>query len=440
MALDLAAINPLLKDTYEDYVSELVHTETTALDLFAEGEVESADGRRVIIPAHLRRDHAGIGYVGEGRTLPTPSAEQAGFFTIPFRKSVARFQMTKESIDQAQTSRGSFVRTLSYVMDHVVENLVDIRNKAMCHYGADVLGRVDGAPGASATSIKVKDPGGVAMAANVLNGSRFFQVGQIVAALRAGALVASTPLTVAQITDGAQTQPYNYVKVAANGATLADNDILVRAGATTITDPADTSYLQPPMGLLGMIDDGTYVSDYFGVSRTTWDVAKSYVFTGVGALSSDIIQQGIDVAYARGRGRISKFLCEQAVRRQLIALREGDVRYSGDFGADATKLTLDAASAAGKLGSTIEWGAVPVLVDYNFPYGILLGFDDSTAIRYTVVPGKFEDWGGSVLLPAGNTHVATGLFYIYDNFFLDAPNKCVRWDGIDVSVTNIHVE
>jgi hypothetical protein len=194
------------------------------------------------------------------------------------------------------------------------------------------------------------------------------------------------------------------------------------------------------MGLLGMIDDGTYVSDYFGVSRTTWDVAKSYVFTGVGALSSDIIQQGIDVAYARGRGRISKFLCEQAVRRQLIALREGDVRYSGDFGADATKLTLDAASAAGKLGSTIEWGAVPVLVDYNFPYGILLGFDDSTAIRYTVVPGKFEDWGGSVLLPAGNTHVATGLFYIYDNFFLDAPNKCVRWDGIDVSVTNIHVE
>jgi hypothetical protein len=79
-------------------------------------------------------------------------------------------------------------------------------------------------------------------------------------------------------------------------------------------------------------------------------------------------------------------------------------------------------------------------VDYNFPYGVLLGVDDSPLVRYTVVPGKFEDWGGSVLLPAANTHTATGLFYIYDNFFNDAPNKQVRWDGIDVTVVNIHVE
>ena len=83
---------------------------------------------------------------------------------------------------------------------------------------------------------------------------------------------------------------------------------------------------------------------------------------------------------------------------------------------------------------------IPILVDYNFPYGVLLGIDDSTLVRYTVVPGKFEDWGGSVLLPSASTHVATGLFYIYDNFFLDAPNKCIRFDGIDVNVTNIHVE
>ena len=131
MTMDLAAINPLLKDEYEDYVSELVHTETVALDLFTEGENESADGRRVIIPAHVRRDHAGVMFVGEGRQLPTPAAEQSEFFTIPYRKSAARFQITKEAVDQAQTSRGSFVRTLSFIMDHLVENLTDIRNKAI---------------------------------------------------------------------------------------------------------------------------------------------------------------------------------------------------------------------------------------------------------------------------------------------------------------------
>ena len=46
MAMDLAAINPLLKDEYEDYVAEMVHTETVALDLFTDGDMTSADGRR----------------------------------------------------------------------------------------------------------------------------------------------------------------------------------------------------------------------------------------------------------------------------------------------------------------------------------------------------------------------------------------------------------
>jgi hypothetical protein len=436
MAMDLAAINPLLKDEYEDYVAELVHTETTALDLFTEGDTESADGRRVIIPAHLRRDHAGVGFVGEGRQLPTPAAEQSAFYTIPFRKSAARFQITKEAIDQAQTNRGSFVRTLSYIMDHLVENLVDIRNKAMCHYGADVLALATG-NAANATTIGVDSPGGVALPTGVTNGSRFLQVGQIIAAIRNGAVLTGTPLTVTGIAPAGN---FANITVGTNTADLDDNDILVRAGSNTITDPADTSWYQAPMGLLGMVDDGTYVMDYFGISRATWDVVKSYVFPGVGSLSSDILQQGIDVAYSRGRGRLSKFVCEQAVRRAYLMLREGDVRYDLGVSGGNGNLNPDAGTRAGQLGKTVTWSGIEILVDYNFPYGIMLGLDDTTLVRYTVVPGKFEDWGGSVLLPAAGTHTATGLFYIYDNFFLDAPNKCVRWDGIDVTVTNIHVE
>jgi len=433
--MDLSSINPLLKDEYEDYIVELVHTETVALDLFTDGDTSTADGRRVILPAHLRRDHAGIGFVGEGRQLPTPAAEQSGFFTIPFRKSAARFQITKESIDQAQTNRGSFVRTLSFIMDHLVENLVDIRNKAMCHYGADILGYVNGNPDANATTITVDTPGGVVLPTGVTNGTRFFQVGQIVAGITSGALVTNSPVTIAAV---APSGNYANLTLAANTANFADNDVLVRAHATGITDLADTSWYQAPMGLLGMVDDGTYVMDYFGLNRGTWDALKSYVFSSVGALSSDILQQGIDVAYARGRGQISKFVCEQAVRRQIIALREGDVRYN--VGPGGELVNPDGASKAFRRGQTITWGEVPILVDYNFPYGMLLGLDTNTLVKYSVVPGKFEDWGGSVLVPAAQTHTATGLFYMVDNFFLDAPNKCVRWDGIDVTVNNVHVE
>lgn len=432
MAMDLSAINPLLKDELEDYVAEQVHTETTALDLFTDGDMESADGRRVLLPAHLRRDHAGIGFVGEGRQLPTPTSEQSGTFTIPFRKSAARFQVTKEAIDQAQTNRGSFTRTLSYIMDHLVENLVDIRNKAMCHYGADVLGYANGSFSANATALTVDTPGGVVLPTGVTNGTRFFQIGQYIAAVRAGAIISNGVL---QVTAVAPAGNYANLTVAANSADVDDNDIFVRAHSSTVTDLADTSYYMAPMGLLGHIDDGTYVNDYFGLARSTWDVLKSYVFTSVGALSSDILQQGIDVAYARGRGKIGRFLCEQAVRRQILALREGDVRYDG-----SGSVNPDAGSKMGQYGKTITWSTMPIEVDYNFPYGMLLGIDNSGFTKYSVVPGKFEDWGGSVLLPAAQTHTATGLFYLMDNFFNDSPNKSVRWDGIDVTVNNIHVE
>lgn len=430
MPMDLAAINPLLKDEYEDYVSELVHTETTALDLFTEGDTESADGRRVILPAHVRRDHAGVGFVGEGRQLPTAASEQAEFFVIPFRKSAARFQITKEAVDQAQTSRGSFVRTLSYIMDHLVENLTDVRNKAMCHFGSDILA-VANATLSSTTAWTVKSPGGVTLPTGVTNATRFLQVGQNVGVIRAGALLSNGVVSVTALSSS----DYSALTVSTNTASVLNNDLLVRAGSSTITDGLDTSYLQAPMGLLGMVDDGTYVQNYFNISRTQWDVAKSYVFPTVGALSSDILQQGIDVAYSRGRGHIRKFLCEQAVRRQILALREGDVRYEG-----SGSVNPDAGSKMGSVGKTITWSEIPIEVDYNFPYGVLLGADPSTYVRYTVVPGKFEDWGGSVLLPSSTTHQATGLFYIYDNFFCDAPNKNVRWDGIDVTVNNIHVE
>lgn len=430
--MDLSAINPLLKDDYQDYVAELVHTDTAALDLFTEGDIESADGRRVIVPAHLRRDHASVGFVGEGRQLPTPSAEQSAFYTIPFRKSAARFQLTKESVDQAETSRGSFTRTLSYVMDHLVDNLVDVRNKAMCHYGADILGFVNGNPAANASLVTVDTPGGIVMPTGVSNGSRFFQVGQIIAAIRAGAIVANTPLTVSGIAPAAN---FNNINVATNTADLADNDVLVRASITTATDIADTSWYQAPMGLLGMVDDGTYVLDYFGINRATWDVAKSYVFSSTGPLSSDILQQGVDVAYARGRGKIEVLFCEPAVRRAYLALREGDARFEG-----GGNLNPDAGTRAGHLGRTVTWSEIPLNVDYNFPYGIMLGLDKSGLIHYSLVSGKFEDWGGSVLLPSTSAHTATGMFYIYDNFFNDAPNKSVRWDGIDVNVVNIHVE
>lgn len=428
MPQTLSNADAAFRDIGAPYIVSQINYKTTALDLAQEGESEVADGRRARITTHIRRNQ-GVKTTPEGRILPTAGNQNYLVLYVPYVDTTGRINMTVQVIDQSESNRGAFLNMAMEEMDGLIRDIVQYRNEQVVGFGSGILCRVNGNPAANAVSVDVDDPGGLTQATN---GTRFLSPGQIVAAVRANALVANTPLTVDSITDS------DTVVFQANTADLADNDVLVRAAATTVTQVEDTDFNAPTMGLMGMVDDGGLVNQYFGANRTSYPILQSRVVANAGAISGDLIQREIDVAEQRGQGNITAHMMHHSTRRAYLAAMEGDRRYTGldlrnpDAGTKAAQVVK---------GEYVAFGRVPIREEKHFPYGTWMGLDTSSFLRFMSVEGRWEDRMGSILQldTAGSTHSFTALFYMRDNFVMQRPNSCFRIDGLTTSVVALNL-
>ena len=219
--------------------------------------------------------------------------------------------------------------------------------------------------------------------------------------------------------------------------TWTDNDYVVRFLTTGATSVTDTSFGKEIMGLLGLVDDGTYVNTLHNINRTTYPIFSSKVLTSVGALSADVIQRAIDVASEVGDGEISDLLMHHSVRRAYLALMESDRRYiSGDLSKP------DAGTVAAKRGS-LAFGGIPITEEKYCPYGIIFALDKSGFKRWSLTNGEWMDEDGSVLTRVGTGSSASDAFEatyrLWDNMSNDYPNRSARLDGVTATVVVVQV-
>lgn len=430
MAQNLSNFDAALRDVAAPYIVSQLQYKTKLLDLAQEGESEIADGRRAQVTLHIRQNWSGVKSTPEGRRLPTAGNQGYVPMIIPYVDTTGRIQLSVQVIDQSENNRGAWVNALMEEMDGLIRVMAQYRNQQMNGFGSGILAYLNGNPAANATSITLDNPGGFTQATN---GTRFFHPGLIVAGIRAGVLVANSPVTITDITNSTD------VTLATNTADFADNDILVAAAATGITDVADTDYYATIMGICGMIDDGTLNNQYFGLNRNTYPVLKSRVVSSAGAISADLIQRELDVAEQKGDGDIAVHLMHHSTRRAYLAVMEGDRRYSG-----ANLMSPDLGTKAAKIakGAKVTFGDVPILEEKHFPYGTWIGLDPDGLMRFTKVDGRWEDRQGSVLQldTSGNTHQFTALFYMRDNFAHVRPNASFRLDGLTTTVVALNLD
>lgn len=428
MPQNLSNFDAALRDVAAPYVVSQINYKTVALDLAQEGESEVADGRRARVTLHVRRN-PGVKTTPEGRTLPTAGQQQYLPMYVPYVDTTGRINLTVQVIDQSESNRGAFVNALMEEMDGLVRDVVQYRNEMICGYGSGIVCRVNGNPAANATSVDVDDPGGFTQSTN---GTRFIMPGMILAAVRSNAIVANTPLTVDSVTDS------DTVVFATNTADLADNDILVRAASTSVTNVEDTDHNAPIMGIPGMVDDGTLVNQYFGINRSSYPIMQARVVANAGAISADLIQREIDVAEQRGQGNVAVHLMHHSTRRAYLTVMEGDRRYTG---ADLRNPDAGTKAAQVQKGQYVAFGGVPIREEKHFPYGMWLGLDNSSFMRFVSVEGRWEDRQGSILQldTANATHTFVALFYMRDNFAMTRPNSCFRLDGLTTSVVALNL-
>jgi hypothetical protein len=420
----------LLKEDYGVGLKNQLADETPVLDLFEREDNAVWEGREHVEAVHVNRNR-GVYASAEGGARPTAGNQQVENLRIPIRYIHGSISITTQLIKASKSNKGSFARGMQLEMDRLLDDLRMQRLYYIWHDGRGVRALAQGTPGTD-TVMELDAPGGVAGADH---GTRYLNVGdQIVAinpatgALRAGGTrritavnAAGTACTVSAAIDTA----------------WADNDFIVHAyGADASVTIGNTEWQHPPMGFLGMIDNGTFVNTYFNLSRTAFPILQSVDINSVGGLSADILQRAADVTLQVGSAKIAYHLTHPDTRRAYLTIMENDRRYMGP-----ALRNPDAGTVAFKGGynSGLAFGEVPIMVDPHCPFGMWFGFDNRSATRFVMSDGEWADEDGAVLRAATAVDTWDATYRIYDNFALLRPNQSFRLRAISNTYVVAHI-
>lgn len=427
MPQDTSAFDAVLKEVYEGGIRDLIPTKVKVLNWFEKRPAHQWGGRYVTYPSRVARNE-GSGWGSELGNIPTAGRQRYADFRIPMRYMYGRAAFSTQVMKASQGSQNAFAPAMRSEMDGLIKDMQANRGRAIMGDGRGILALQNGA---AAAALPVDAPAGVAGATN---GGRFFNENMVVGFVipASGALRASSNRTVQSVNSTGTT-----VTLDSSPTNGTDNDYIVRIAQTGSTDVSDSSYAKETMGLLGHVDDGTYVSTYHGLNRTTYPILQSTVIGSVGALSADVMQRAIDVADQVGDGETTDIVMHHSVRRAYIAVDNDLRRYQGQ---DLSK--PDIGTVAAKKGQ-LSFGGIPITEERYCPYGMIFGIDRSTMVRFVEVEGEWMNEDGSILQRIGTGSTMQDAFEcvyrIWDETHCEKPNCNWRLDAVSATIAVAHV-
>lgn len=426
MPQTISGFDAVLKEIYAKRVIDILNSKVLAWMLFHK-ETGSWEGRRVRYPINLGRNE-GVMATSESGTLPDAGSQTNVETQIPIRYIHGRIQLSAQVIKHSRSNKGSFVRAMDQEMTGLIRDMKNELNRSMFGWGLGALCLVNGDPG-TGTTITVDAPGGVAGATL---GNRFIRPNMNIAFVNPsdGSLRAGGARAVSSVAAGGTT----FVIGAAVDTAVADNDYVVRAAKSSTAVIGDTAYNLEPVGLLGLVDDTTYLTTLNNINRSTYPIWQSTVISSVGPLSADVLQRGLDVADQRGEGEIDYFLTHHSVRRAYLTLTEADRHYGG-----GDLKNPDAGTIAAKM-KDVTFGDIKWRVEKFAPFGILFGIDTSYFTRWVEVEGEWADDDGTILMRITDVDAYEARYRVWENYSNDRPAACVRWDGIDTTIAVAHLD
>ena len=433
MAGELGTWNAVLKTIHEKkIISQLNRKQQFANDLFNKETELPYQGKKISWPVEVQGTES-VGFVAEMGTIPDAGNPVIIEATVPISYTYGRIQLSKQSMSASRQSKGAYKRIMDVHMSGLVRDIAHKREFALWHDGTGKLALMSGTGGAT---WELKGPGGVGTATT--NANRYINPNMLLAVVRdtdsdgvADTFVGARRVTSIN-TDGTDITP-------SSSLTTVDGDWVVWAANTTGTSIVNTTSANKALpGLLALVDDNTYVTTLQGINRNTYPQFRSRVFAATGAVSADIIQQGLDVAdQLSGGDGVMKLACHHSVRRAILRVMEGDRRYTME---NLMKPQMGTAAAKAPSKAKITFGGIEIHESYAAPYGILFGLSDSAGFtRWVEEEGQWADEDGSVLRWVDNVDAFQAYYRIFDTQTIDRPNTCVRWDGITADVIAIHI-
>jgi hypothetical protein len=415
---DTTALSGLAKDVFEQGVSEGVNNQFPLSKEFPVEQVEWKGGLGTKFTHHFGRNTSPF-FSGEDSAYPVAGHQTHAQGRVDMKKLIARIRMTEEAMDDLVSSEASFKNGM---VDEKTRLVDDISRREEHALGMDGRGILALQNGATAAVLPVDSPGNIS-GSNF--GNRFIDIGMFLAAVNpaSGALRTNVRQVTAVSSDGTTV-------TLSSDPTWTDNDQIVMAASTSVTDIQDTAYEKAFWGLPALIDDGTNRDNYFGISRSVTPSLQSYVVASVGALSLDVAQRTCDVVYEKLGGVINLILMHHSVRREYIKLLDADRRYSG-----SDLQAPDGGTKAMKQGD-LTVGSIPIkaIRTIGLAQVYFLDTKKSGFKRYVAEPGKFMDRDGLVWIRDGSganaRHAYEATYFCRKQYFAKNPGLDARWDGV----------
>ena len=435
MGQTLTAFDAALKDVYGPRIEEQLNKVNPLAEWIDENDSSDWTGRQVTFPIHVSRNE-GVGASAEGDPLPAAGQQGYAQVKIPEKFNYGRIELTGQVIKSSLQSKGAFTRAMESEVKGLVTDLANERERQAFGAGNGVLGLFAGAQSTTdSATFTIDSPYGVTP---TTNGARFIARNAFYAVITTGTTTVEGTFTCGSTISS--TGGYIVASAYSTGVTFSDNAYIVRNKQVTgiTVAGAHNSLNNEPMGLLGLIDDGTYVNTLSNINRTTYPIFKSTVLTINGALSLDAIQRGIDASDELGGGDFGSngvFFTGYDTRREYLKLLQPDRRYSG---ADLASPDGGTKKAALKRGGEITYGDRPWRVSKKAPYGILFGMLKGSVTRYIHVRGEWADEDERIFRNVAGYDKWEAFYRIFDNYHADRPNECFRLDGITTTVQVLH--
>lgn len=423
--IDRTLADEILKEVYGDSVSDQLNSETRILNRFEKTKTARWTGRQFIEALRIGRNH-GSKAAAESGLLPVAGRQDYDNLQIPMKRCYGTIQVTGPFMAEVR-DEGAFVDGVAAEIEGLVKDMQEDAERMMWGFGQGTLALVNEDNTGGNTTFAVDAPGGVAGA---VNGARFIAPG-MVCAFHVAAPTNNTPLVVRTIT-----------AVSADGlditvdATVDETEAPINGKITrgvTRNGTLEGSWELEPMGLIGMIDDGTFVSTFHGLDRTAVPIFKSNVFASVGNLDEIIFHRGFDFADEDAGVSPDWLMCHHSVHRSYISQLLPDRRFSGD---QANR--PDGGIVGGGVKKELTWSDSPIEKHRYAPYGSFYAVDSSVCKRYASEEGKWIDEDGAILRKVDGKDDFEAHYRRFVNFSVMQSNSSFVLKGINATVDAVN--
>lgn len=296
----MTGLNDILKNVYEPALNNNIVQESELWDLLVEQEgfevSEGPDGKQINL-GHIFAGAGGVGYIGEDDYLPTPSTPVIKQSNITIKQAGGVVELSGRTLRRVKEGPAAFANWADEALPMLAQRIAFHKDRALVGAGNGILFKVtQSSP--SGTGDTIGSAYGISGLENavytVLEGDNLrWSPNADGSSPRTGAVTVSA---------------VNYAGGAiSTGGVIptsgAQNDFVFLGDANLV--PSGT---KDPMGLEGIVDDGTNVATFQGLSRTTYPKMQGQVVDSTslsfgGVLSEDLIDYGDSLAHQRGGGK-----------------------------------------------------------------------------------------------------------------------------------------